>query len=87
MKKYNYEYIYNSSIFTIYFYFISEVSPYAIGTVSDGLFVGSEDESIAPPYMPIQGTRRPTSLEKGKKSKKSKDGCKTQWQAMKTKKN
>lgn len=55
-----------------------EAPPYVVGTLGDGIFTGSEDESVAPPYMPIQGTRRPSSLEKGKKSKKSKDSCKTQ---------
>ncbi|XP_026462945.1 uncharacterized protein LOC113365649 [Ctenocephalides felis] len=35
-----------------------------------------EDSSPAPPYMPIQGQRRTSSLEK--KKKKTKDGCKQQ---------
>ncbi|CAG9826425.1 unnamed protein product [Diabrotica balteata] len=36
-----------------------------------------DDDSPAPPYMPIQGQRRTASLEK-KQKKKSKDGCKQQ---------
>lgn len=56
---------------------LTEVPPYSPGAI-DGLYLGSEDDNVAPPYMPIQGTRRPSSLEKKKKSKKSKDNCKAQ---------
>ncbi|XP_035226342.1 coiled-coil domain-containing protein 50-like [Stegodyphus dumicola] len=55
----------------------TEVPPYC-AAIDDGFFMNGEDGSAVPPYMPVQGTRRPTSLEKGKKSKKGKDGCKTQ---------
>ncbi|CAN7986048.1 unnamed protein product [Ixodes hexagonus] len=37
-----------------------------------------DGEGAVPPYMPIQGQRRSTSFEKGKKGKKTKDACKTQ---------
>ncbi|CAN8016154.1 unnamed protein product [Ixodes persulcatus] len=37
-----------------------------------------DGEGAVPPYMPIQGQRRSTSFEKGKKAKKTKDTCKTQ---------
>lgn len=36
------------------------------------------DGTAAPPYMPIQGQRRTTSLEKKQKKGKYKDGCKQQ---------
>lgn len=36
------------------------------------------DESLAPPYMPIQGQKRTSSLEKKRKGKSGKDGCKQQ---------
>lgn len=56
------------------------VSPYGTMNSSEGFYVDVDEdlEGAAPPYMPIQGQRRPLSLEKGKKSKKNKDGCKTQ---------
>lgn len=53
----------------------AELSP---GSVDEAYYGSPEDESAVPPYMPIQGTRRPSSLEKNKKCKKSKDSCKTQ---------
>uniref|UniRef100_A0A1E1XJ63 Coiled-coil domain-containing protein n=1 Tax=Amblyomma aureolatum TaxID=187763 RepID=A0A1E1XJ63_9ACAR len=37
-----------------------------------------DGEGAVPPYMPIQGQRRSSSFEKGKKGKKAKDACKTQ---------
>lgn len=37
-----------------------------------------DGEGAVPPYMPIQGQRRSTSFEKGKKGKKTRDACKTQ---------
>ncbi|KAG8236906.1 hypothetical protein J437_LFUL015232 [Ladona fulva] len=37
-----------------------------------------EDDSPAPPYMPIQGQRRTSSLEKKGKKGKQKDGCRQQ---------
>ncbi|GBN91964.1 hypothetical protein AVEN_6063-1, partial [Araneus ventricosus] len=46
------------------------VPPYTPSGIGDGFYAHSDDGSPAPPYMPIQGTRRPTSLEKSKKSKK-----------------
>ncbi|XP_071040865.1 coiled-coil domain-containing protein 50 [Parasteatoda tepidariorum] len=56
----------------------NDVPPYSpSSSVSDSYLMNEEDSEPAPPYMPIQGTRRTTSLEK-KKSKKPKDGCKTQ---------
>ncbi|XP_054272054.1 coiled-coil domain-containing protein 50 [Macrosteles quadrilineatus] len=36
------------------------------------------DEGPVPPYMPIQGQRRTSSLEKKPKKKQAKDGCKQQ---------
>ncbi|GFS33443.1 hypothetical protein NPIL_546411 [Nephila pilipes] len=54
----------------------SEVPPYTPSSIGEDFFTNSDDGSAAPPYMPIQGTRRPTSLEKAKKSKK--DSCKQQ---------
>ncbi|XP_055952405.1 coiled-coil domain-containing protein 50-like [Argiope bruennichi] len=55
---------------------VTEVPPYTPSGNGDNFFTHDDDGSPAPPYMPIQGTRRPTSLEKCKKSKK--DSCKTQ---------
>lgn len=37
-----------------------------------------DGEGAVPPYMPIQGQRRSSSFEKGKKGKKARDACKTQ---------
>ncbi|KAG8196227.1 hypothetical protein JTE90_007949 [Oedothorax gibbosus] len=54
---------------------LMEVPPYT--PVISGSDFYSNDE-VAPPYMPIQGTRRPTSLEKAKKNKRAKENCKTQ---------
>ncbi|XP_023225132.1 trichohyalin-like [Centruroides sculpturatus] len=49
--------------------------------VNNGYFECGEEEECegaVPPYMPIQGQRRTSSLDKAKKKKKEKDGCKTQ---------
>lgn len=49
--------------------------------INNGYFECGEDEECegaVPPYMPIQGQRRTSSLDKAKKKKKEKDGCKTQ---------
>ncbi|GFY74839.1 hypothetical protein TNIN_370181 [Trichonephila inaurata madagascariensis] len=54
----------------------TEVPPYTPSGIGEDFFTNCDDGSAAPPYMPIQGTRRPTSLEKTKKSKK--DSCKQQ---------
>lgn len=37
-----------------------------------------DGEGAVPPYMPIQGQRRSSSFEKGKKGKRARDACKTQ---------
>lgn len=37
-----------------------------------------DDDSPAPPYMPIQGQRRTASLEKKQKKKNKESGCKQQ---------
>ncbi|GIY90044.1 hypothetical protein CDAR_542951 [Caerostris darwini] len=54
----------------------TEVPPYTPSSIGEDFFSHCDDGSAAPPYMPIQGTRRPTSLEKNKKAKK--DSCKQQ---------
>ncbi|GIY24404.1 hypothetical protein CEXT_700401 [Caerostris extrusa] len=51
-------------------------APYTPSSIGEDFFSHCDDGSAAPPYMPIQGTRRPTSLEKNKKAKK--DSCKQQ---------
>ncbi|XP_054724569.1 coiled-coil domain-containing protein 50-like [Uloborus diversus] len=56
---------------------MAETPPYT-SALNSGMYISAEEEIVAPPYMPIQGTRRPNTLEKSKKTKKGKDGCKTQ---------
>lgn len=47
--------------------------------LANACYVDLDDgEGAVPPYMPIQGQRRSSSFEKGKKGKKAKDACKTQ---------
>ncbi|KAL1518357.1 hypothetical protein ABEB36_001992 [Hypothenemus hampei] len=52
-------------------------SPGIATMTSPDLWADNEDESPAPPYMPIQGQRRTASLEK-KKKKNREGGCKQQ---------
>ncbi|KAL1428513.1 hypothetical protein MTO96_002882 [Rhipicephalus appendiculatus] len=47
--------------------------------LANACYVDLDDgEGAVPPYMPIQGQRRSSSFEKGKKGKKARDACKTQ---------